>query len=110
MAIKLIKETKHLEEGDYTGVITQIKEYPEKGYLSMEIAVDDTNLTFINYMGYNNPYLYEFAEEYTDENGMFDDEKATGSKVCFTVKDSKKNSENEETKSVLSGLKKIDNI
>lgn len=107
MAIRLIKETKYLEEGEYTGTITQIKEYSDKGYLSIEISVDNANVTFKNFMAYSNPYINQFAEDYTDENGMFDNEKAIGSKVCFTVKDSKKNSETNELKSVLSGLKKI---
>lgn len=82
------KYTNFLDEGKYTGTIEKIEFYEEKGYFAVDIRTDTAifNTTFSTI----NPIFNEFAFNYKNEEGKFDDEELIGQRIVFIVKDGAK--------------------
>lgn len=75
----------HLDEGEYTGVVKNISFYQDKGYFVFDIQVDGT--IFNTSFAISNIVFNNFAAEFVDENGCFDDQNLLDRQLTFTVKD-----------------------
>lgn len=85
------KRAIRLPEGEHVGVLQKIVHCKEKGYFAFDILVDD--VVFNTAFSVNNIVFNNFSVDYTDSNGCLVEEKITGIKIAFTVKDYNNGSE-----------------
>lgn len=76
----------HLQEGEYTGILTEVSYSEEKGNFWFKINVD--GVTFNSSLSQNNIVFNNFAINFVDNDGCFDTDNLIGQTVMFKVKDS----------------------
>ena len=82
---KPTRQTKYLQEGEYTATIEKIQFSEHKGYFAFDFRGE--NFIFNTVFTTKNTVLNNFISDYVDDDGNFVDDQLIGRQVVFTVED-----------------------
>lgn len=97
------KRVSYLPPGEYTGTVSAIQYFEEKGYFALDFLLDDQTI-YNSCFAINNAAFNQFCSDFTDNNGFLDETQMIDTFVEFTVKDKKTA---DETKSRVISLKTV---